>query len=126
MQATKLARIPIAYLRRGAARTRQASSAEGRDEIYAQSDAMRRYVAGDEGSVVKMVSIAATLGIGIFVISEIFNATPQPTNPDMATAFNETQSNTGSAFQLGAIIPLVLAAVVILAYIMGIGRGGGA
>lgn len=82
-----------------------------------------RQVASDESSVVKMVSIAATLGIGIFVISQIFDATPTPTNSDMANASADVQQNTAAGFNLGSIIPLVIAAVVVLAYIIGIGVG---
>jgi len=98
--------------------------AKGREAwIDYRNQRLQRHVAGDEGSVIKMVSIAATIAIGIYVVSAIFDATPQPTNTDLSAAFNKTQEHTGSAFKLGAIIPLVIAAVVILAYIMGIGRG---
>jgi len=75
-----------------------------------------------EGNVVQMVVVAATLVIGIFVVAEINGAIPSIGNADLSTARNQTVTNVGSGFQLGAIIPLVIAAAVIMMYIMGLRR----
>jgi len=79
--------------------------------------------AGLAGQFNRIVTAAVTLIIGLLVYSEISSSLPD-VGGDLGNATDAVDSNTGTAFTLGAVGLLVAAAVVILRMIQG-GMGGG-
>lgn len=76
------------------------------------------------GSVTQLVTIGATLFIGIVVLASIGDAMPD--NVTMFSgAMNQVETILNSSFILAAILPLVIVAGAILFYVRGFGNSGG-
>lgn len=74
-------------------------------------------------AVTQLVTVAATLFIGIVVLSQIGDAMPD--TGMFNSSFDQAVNITGSAISLGAILPLVIVAGALLFYVRGFGGGGG-
>lgn len=87
----------------------------------------RRAMEADEraqsSTVNQLVTVGATLLIGIVVMAQIADAMP---NVDMFNSSFDTVVNTiGSAFSLGAILPLVIVAGAVLFWVRTFGGNSG-
>lgn len=81
-------------------------------------------------SVNTLIFVGATLFIGIFVISQIGESMPQDGNgnvdlPLFNDAFDQAQNVLASAFELGAILPIVVVAAGLLFYVRRFNGTGG-
>lgn len=74
-------------------------------------------------SVTQLVTVGATLLIGIVVMAQITDAMPD-TNV-FNGSFDTVVNTLGSAFSLGAILPLVIVAGAVLFYVRTFGGSGG-
>ncbi len=73
-------------------------------------------------SVNRLIFIGATLFVGIVVMSQIGEAMPQDNSgnvdlPMFDTAFDQAQTVLSSAFELGAILPIVVIAAGLLFWV---------
>jgi hypothetical protein len=85
---------------------------------------------GAAGSVNSLVVIGASLFIGIFVLSQIGESMPQDGSgnvdlPLFNDAFDQAQNVLASAFELGAILPIVVVAAGLLFYVRRFNGTGG-
>ena len=64
------------------------------------------------------IVVSVFLLLAIYVVSQIINSMPTPTGT-LQTAFNQTITNISAGLTLGAILPIVLFAAIILAAIIG-------
>jgi hypothetical protein len=72
-----------------------------------------------------LVVVGATLLIGIVVFSQIQSSTPAPENEQLNNTSQSVLSTVASSFDLGSILPIVIIAGAILAYLSGFGSMGG-
>ena len=79
----------------------------------------RRGLSRVTGIIIAIIFVAVMLPLGIYVTDQVLNAMPQPTNPSLSTALNNTVSNVGSAFNITSIVPIVMVAGGIIAVLMG-------
>lgn len=81
---------------------------------------------GAQQAVMALVIVGATLIIGIVVYAEIDEAAPA--NHSLNATQDSVTQNVESGFDLGSILPIVIAAGAVLAVLIGfgnVGRGGG-
>lgn len=109
----------------------EAQAREACERVYGEKlrSGVNDYVPGTraqmagQGAVNALVVIGATLLIGIIVYAQIDSAAPND------HALNDTQQsvtdNVTASFDLGSILPIVVIAGAVLAYVSGFGRGGG-
>jgi hypothetical protein len=81
-------------------------------------------------SVSTLIFVGATLFIGIFVLSQIGESMPQDGSgnvdlPLFNDAFDQAQNVLASAFELGAILPIVVVAAGLLFYVRRFNGTGG-
>jgi hypothetical protein len=81
-------------------------------------------------SVNTLIFVGATLFIGIFVLSQIGESMPQDGSgnvdlPLFNDAFDQAQNVLASAFELGAILPIVVVAAGLLFYVRRFNNAGG-
>ena len=81
-------------------------------------------------SVNTLIFVGATLFIGIFVLSQIGESMPQDGSgnvdlPLFNDAFDQAQNVLTSAFELGAILPIVVVAAGLLFYVRRFNNAGG-
>jgi len=81
-------------------------------------------------SVNTLIFVGATLFIGIFVLSQIGESMPQDGSgnvdlPLFNDAFDQAQNVLASAFELGAILPIVVVAAGLLFYVRRFNGTGG-
>lgn len=79
---------------------------------------------GGQGAITAVITIGATLVIGIYVISSIIDGTPDPTNTDLNNSQQNVVDTLSSAMDLGAVLPIVVIAVAILGFLTLLGSGG--
>ena len=69
---------------------------------------------GMSGLVNTLIVTGASFAIGIYVVSQIFSNTPEPTDSTANATFHNAQTITWNAIKLGVILLIVIAAWAIL------------
>jgi len=94
------------------------------DEVWAEAARMQTGTRAQGGSVTTLVTVGATLLIGILVLSQIVSALPDSNGP-FSNAVTQVETILNSSFLLAAILPLVIIAGAVLFYVRGFNGGGG-
>jgi len=94
------------------------------DEVWAEAARMQTGTRAQGGSVTTLVTVGATLLIGILVLSQIVSALPSSNGP-FSGAVDQVETILNSSFLLAAILPLVIIAGAVLFYVRGFNGGGG-
>ena len=74
------------------------------------------------GLVVAIIAIFISLSVGAYLISALNAAMPAPTNAALNQSVQNLNTQIGNAFNLVAIVPIILVITVIIAMIIGWGR----
>ena len=77
----------------------------------------RRGVARVMSLIIAIIFVTVLLPLGICIADQVTNALPQPSNPQLTTAYNSTVNNIEAAFSIADIkhiIPLVFVIISIL------------
>jgi hypothetical protein len=91
--------------------------------IKTQSQQLRADAAAQSGTVTTVVTVGATLLIGIIVMSQIVESIPT-TNNTFSGAITQVTSILNSSFLLAAILPLVIVAGAVLFFVGNFGNNG--
>jgi hypothetical protein len=93
-------------------------------EVQEEALRMQSGTRAQGGSVTTLVSVGATLLIGVLVLSQIVEALPD-NNGAFSGAVTQIETILNSSFLLAAILPLVIIAGAVLFYVRGFNGGGG-
>jgi nitrogen fixation/metabolism regulation signal transduction histidine kinase len=96
-----------------------------RSLIKIQSDKLAADNTAQGGTVTTVVTVGATLLIGIIVMAQIVDAVPALDNNTFSGALDQVTTILNSSFLLAAILPLVIVASAVLFFVGNFGEGGG-
>jgi len=96
-----------------------------RSLIKIQSDKLAADNTAQGGTVTTVVTVGATLLIGIIVMAQIVDAVPTLENNSFSGALDQVTTILNSSFLLAAILPLVIVASAVLFFVGTFGEGGG-
>ena len=66
-----------------------------------------------------VVLVGVTYAFKEWIIDKIISVIPQPSNPELSTAYNNTITNVGLAFSITSIAPIIIIVGGIIAILMG-------
>jgi nitrogen fixation/metabolism regulation signal transduction histidine kinase len=92
--------------------------------INIQSDKLAADNTAQSGTVTTVVTVGATLLIGIIVMAQIVDSMPSLENNTFSGAMDQVQTILNSSFLLAAILPLVIVAGAVLFFVGNFGNGG--
>jgi nitrogen fixation/metabolism regulation signal transduction histidine kinase len=92
--------------------------------IDIQSDKLAADSKAQSGTVTTVVTVGATLLIGIIVMAQIVESMPALDNNTFSGAMDQVTSILNSSFLLAAILPLVIVAGAVLFFVGNFGNGG--
>jgi len=92
--------------------------------INIQSDKLAADNKAQSGTVTTVVTVGATLLIGIIVMAQIVDSMPSLENNTFSGAMDQVTSILNSSFLLAAILPLVIVAGAVLFFVGNFGNGG--
>jgi hypothetical protein len=96
-----------------------------RSLIKIQSDKLAADNTAQGGTVTTVVTVGATLLIGIIVMAQIVDSVPNLDNNTFSGALDQVTNILNSSFLLAAILPLVIVASAVLFFVGNFGDGGG-
>jgi len=96
-----------------------------RSLIKIQSDKLAADNTAQGGTVTTVVTVGATLLIGIIVMAQIVDSVPNLDNNTFSGALDQVTNILNSSFLLAAILPLVIVASAVLFFGGNFGDGGG-
>jgi len=95
-----------------------------RSLIKIQSDKLAADKSAQGGTVTTVVTVGATLLIGIIVMAQIVDSVPNLDNNTFSGALDQVTNILNSSFLLAAILPLVIVASAVLFFVGNFGEGG--
>jgi hypothetical protein len=82
------------------------------------TESMKQASLGQSMTFQNMIRAAVTLGIGVVVTAEVFNAFPSVSGP-IGNATTQVENLTGTAFELAPVVLIVIVAGLVLGAIRG-------
>ena len=79
----------------------------------------RRGVAKVMGLIIAIIFTAVLSPLAIYLTNQVINVIPQPTNPQLSSAYNNTVSNVKFSFSLAHIEPILSVFALILILLLG-------
>jgi len=92
--------------------------------INIQSDKLAADNKAQSGTVTTVITVGATLLIGIIVMSQIVQSMPSMENNTFSGAMDQVETILNSSFLLAAILPIVIVASAVLFFVGNFGNGG--